>query len=152
MTDFWSRVDRRSADECWPWIGFVNADGYGRLGKRSAHRVAFESVNGPISPGGVVMHYCDNPPCCNPVHLRAGTVADNVADCITKGRRGDMRRPGERHGMAKLDATQVRAIYDDLRSQRVIAAEYGIGQTQVSRIKRGTRWAHLTLRQGITDD
>ena len=34
----------------------------------------------------VVMHTCDNPACCNPLHLRLGTTADNVADKWAKGR------------------------------------------------------------------
>ena len=34
----------------------------------------------------VVRHACDNPPCCNPLHLLGGTHADNVADKVRRGR------------------------------------------------------------------
>lgn len=87
---FWSRVDRRGPDECWPWTGSRNPAGYGafsRGGKRSnTHRVAWEMTHGPI-PGRLhVLHACDNPPCCNPAHLSLGTHEDNMADMVAKGR------------------------------------------------------------------
>lgn len=81
------------------------------------------------------------------------TAAQNQADRVRHGTdcRGERspsrtkphRLPrGERHGMAKLTEDQVRAIRLDSRPQRLIAAEYGIRQPAVSRIKRGHRWAH----------
>lgn len=47
---------------------------------------------------------------------------------------------GERSPSAKLTAAQVLEIRADPRRQRVIAAEYGVVQQQISRIKRGQRW------------
>ena len=37
------------------------------------HRWVWEQVNGPIPPGMVVMHRCDNPPCFRLDHLMLGT-------------------------------------------------------------------------------
>lgn len=88
---FWGKV-AVSADRnvCWPWSGGQNADGYGRLGVGgklvSAHRVAWELTNGPLTAGESVLHQCDNPPCCNPFHLFKGTQLENVRDARAKGR------------------------------------------------------------------
>lgn len=81
---FWSKVDIRGPDECWEWKAGKNAKGYGQLQidytKQLAHRVAWEFTNGPTPEGKWILHKCDNPPCCNPKHLYAGTRDDNIND------------------------------------------------------------------------
>ncbi len=100
---FWSKVDRRSDEECWPWMASVRRkdEGYGAfsIGGRHhpAHRVALE-LSGVIVPAGmVVCHRCDNPRCCNPSHLFVGTPQDNDADRVAKGRQAR----GSTNGNAK---------------------------------------------------
>lgn len=81
-------------DACWEWKGYRNLKrgGYGVLLARTgedqqpAHRVAYELMVGPIAPGLHILHSCDNPPCVNPLHLRAGTPAENMGDMIRRGR------------------------------------------------------------------
>lgn len=169
---FWSKVDRRGADECWPWLALTNNEGYGvafinRVQYRS-HRVSM-ALDGrdPLDLFGC--HTCDNPPCCNPRHLFAGSQLDNMGDCAAKGRsaigarngtytmpertpRGDTHysrvnpelvKRGERCWNSKLTAVQIVAILADTRTQRAIAAAYGVGESQISRIKNGRRWAHV---------
>lgn len=79
---------------CWLWIGTKDSKGYGqfkRQGKRTyslAHRVAYEHfVNSDFPRQMCVLHKCDNPACVNPDHLKLGTQADNLRDCLVKGRR-----------------------------------------------------------------
>ncbi len=75
---------------CWEWPGAKNAGGYGVLGigRRTelAHRVALTLWLG--RPAGPVVRHkeCDNPACCNPLHLAGGSHADNVGDKVAKGR------------------------------------------------------------------
>jgi len=92
---FWAKVDVREHDECWDWKSTAVAAGYGRIKISqklySAHRVAFFLANPDVDITGkkdVVMHYCDNRRCCNPAHLRLGTLRDNFMDMLQKGRGG----------------------------------------------------------------
>jgi hypothetical protein len=41
-----------------------------------------------------------------------------------------------------LTKEQVIAIRNDSRLQRIIAEEYGVRQSLISRIKNGVRWQH----------
>jgi hypothetical protein len=87
---FWARIKiSKDADECWIWRGYLHQNGYGRAyvnGKSGwAHRIAFELHYG-YRPMLHVLHSCDNPPCCNPNHLREGTPADNMRDRDMRGR------------------------------------------------------------------
>jgi len=49
-------------DECWPWIGPPDGDGYGRAGDERAHRVAWSIFRGSegSAAGLNVCHHCDN--------------------------------------------------------------------------------------------
>ena len=125
---FWAKVDRRTPDECWPWTGKVNENGYGgtSFGGRHvlAHRLAYTLAVGPIPEGLGLMHSCDNPPCCNPAHLKPGTCMENVRDCIQKGRK-----------FIKLTDRQVEAVRNDRRPARVIATDHNMSKSYMYSIK-----------------
>lgn len=149
---FWDEVDQSSGpDACWPYTSTRGVAGYGRIvvdGRTlAAHRVAWEMVNGPIPEGLFICHRCDNPPCCNPRHLFAGTNSDNQRDAHAKGRvppNPEMgSRPGEKNGSAKLTREQVlhvRELYAAGHRQVDLAAQFGVGQSQISKITRGDSW------------
>ncbi len=140
---FWSKVDKRGPEECWPWTASRLPTGYGRLGIAGkmiyAHRVSFELSSGCLLPDQVVMHTCDNPSCVNPVHLRAGTQKENMQDCASKGR--TVR--GERAFGAKLTSHQAMAVREAHGTIDAIAAEFGVSRSTVSAIKCRVNWAYM---------
>lgn len=109
---FAAKVLRRGPDECWPWLGRKNStlrprqnghirEPYGTFAIRGrsvyAHRWA---LFGPVAltTKDKALHTCDNPLCCNPRHLYAGSGADNLRDAferkrIARNERGDFARP-----------------------------------------------------------
>lgn len=103
---FWAKVDRNGPihpvlqTACWLWTGARLVSGYGVFtsGPRKshefkrAHRVAYSLTYGFIPEGMEVCHRCDNPPCCNPSHLFAGSHQDNVDDMVSKGRNRNAKR------------------------------------------------------------
>jgi hypothetical protein len=144
--DVWKSVERRSTDECWPWMGSANAEGYGlmkvKMRTKGAHRLAYEAAIGPIPDGMIVCHRCDNPPCCNPAHLFLGTHADNAADRSRKLRGGF----GERNARAALtesDVREVRALLAEGRGLQDIARRKGVSSGTIWFIKRGVTWRHV---------
>ena len=85
--DFWTKVNVRGQDECWPWTGKVNKKGYGAVKWHNrtsrAHRIAYLLAVGPIPDDLALDHLCherggDCPGgprclhrhCCNPAHLK----------------------------------------------------------------------------------
>lgn len=89
---FWSKVDKKSDNECWNWKGTIKKRyGWFRVyvdrkeREFIASRVALY-LSGVDVKDLFVLHSCDNPPCCNPNHLRTGTAKDNSNDMIERGR------------------------------------------------------------------
>lgn len=66
---------------CWPWLGTIEATGYGVLfsnGRfQKGHRYVWEQRVGPIPAGMVLDHECFNTKCVNPKHLRVVTQKQN---------------------------------------------------------------------------
>jgi len=149
MIRFWKKVDQRGLGDCWKWQAGCLFAGYGRFcdcrgSKYLAHRVAFVVTNGDTKLQ--VCHICNNPSCCNPNHLYAGTQGENIQQCIADGRRAIEDRRGEKAGYVKLiesDVREIRRLYAGGWLQREIAEEYDIHSSTVSAIIRGQNWRHL---------
>jgi hypothetical protein len=148
---FDAKVDRAGGpDACWLWTAYRLASGYGTINiggrKVLAHRFSLQRELGrPLVRGEHALHRCDNPPCCNPAHLFAGSAADNAADMVAKDRSADRR--GERSGAAKLtelDAVAIRAAYvAGGVTQRELGARYGVHEETIRGIVTGKNWSHV---------
>lgn len=141
---FWSKVLVGAPDECWPYQGYCDDNGYGQFKVRKgelvlAHRFAYESATGEVA-GEAIMHLvCDNPPCCNPAHLGNGTRDLNNKDAAKKGRteRGDNRYN------AVLNDDLVRQIRTSELSSRKAAAHFGVSDCTIRRIRNRQMWKHV---------
>ena len=129
----------RKTKGCWIWTGSKNRDGYGRFYHTSAHRASYEIFKGGIPVGISVLHSCDNPSCVNPNHLWLGTQADNMHDCIAKGRFSFLPM-GEKHHKAKLTVKDVAEIRRSKEFCQTLANHYGVHKSTVARIKRSEIW------------
>jgi hypothetical protein len=152
---FWPKVDRSGGpDACWPYVGCRDAKGYGKFSvcrnnnsrSNGAHRVSWVIQNGEIpDETPVIMHACDNPPCCNPNHLNAGTRSENNTDCATKGRHRAIPPvlPGAISPHAKLtepDVIAIRSAFANREGQAELAIRFGVTQSAISLIVNYKTW------------
>ena len=152
----------RFSEMTWPRpdTGACDRRGYGRPGyaiglypsgqpmtkRYYAHRRSYEIHKGQIPVGMLVLHKCDNPPCCNPDHLFLGDDASNRADCVAKRRHAH----GESNSRARLTEQQALEILRDFRAEnkrktnmRELASKYGVATVTVQALVTGRSWKHL---------
>jgi hypothetical protein len=140
---FWAKVEK--TDTCWLWRAATTRCGYGVFGLNGktmyAHRLSLEMALGrPIAEGLEAAHapiICRNRHCVNPAHLREATKSENELDKRLDGTQYTSGRRGP------LTDEVVRAIRADPRVQHLVAKEYGMKQTAISRIKLRKRYAHV---------
>lgn len=135
---FLSRIDTSGGpDACHPWTHTKKSGGYGVFAKYGhtvlAHRLRLamaepDSINAPV-----IMHICDNPQCCNPSHLRAGSYADNMQDMFAKGRNGVILASHLRNRNTHPRARPVTTPYGDFDSAALAAEASGWHASRVSR-------------------
>lgn len=153
---FWSRIDQSGGpDSCWLWTGACDEGGYGITAARAlfgkgphrSHRIAYQLHHGVrLRKDQLTLHDCpggDNPRCCNPRHLYAGTHADNGRDRKEKKQCRPCR--GENNGRAKLTWDEVCTVRW-LRSlgrpfgQVLLGRIFGVSPTLIGLIIRGKIW------------
>lgn len=114
---FWDRCYPCPMSGCWIWIGAYSLAGYdrgtrwadcwehhyGTLGSTRAHRLAYETLVGPIPDGMIIDHLCRNRICVNPYHLDVCTNTDNLhrSPIVMKAEWFQWARP--KHKVSKYD-------------------------------------------------
>lgn len=125
---------------CHEWIANKTKRGYGLIwneGKMMlAHRVRYSLTYGEIPPNTEIRHKCDNPSCCNPLHLEKGSHKENMKDMVSRSRQAK----GIHNGRSKITIDIVNKIRKSEKTQDEIAKEFGISQSQIGRIRRGVHW------------
>jgi hypothetical protein len=153
---FWSRVDvRDDPKECWEWkagrASKKEGFNYGvfwipELRSVLTHRLALSFYKGVwVGDEKDVLHSCDNPPCCNPFHLRSGLQLDNMRDMNQRGRRQCQRgvdRPAAKLNPAKVRI--IRRIYDPAkRNKAALARRFGVDKNVIQLVVERKAWRHV---------
>lgn len=145
---FLKRVNVKTKDECWEWVGSQKAGWHGQwrnaAGKiELTHRASWRLFKSEIPGGLFVLHKCDNPLCVNPNHLFLGTQSDNLRDMWNKGRAHPGVSRGEKHGMSKLTAEAVADIRSSQLSGVELAKLYGVTTTTICDVRKRRIWKHV---------
>lgn len=112
------RKSLTKSGDCLVYTGHKNSNGYGIVaqmvdGVRQsilAHRLAWSLANGQDPPDGlIVCHSCNNPSCCEPSHLYAGTPKQNSDDKVAAGNqsRAMLGVKGRNHPRATYTQEQI---------------------------------------------
>ena len=129
---------------CWEWLKSLTPGGYGHIwidGKcQKVHRVMYKYIYGDIPADKPhILHQCDNPKCCNPTHLYAGTAQNNMDDMMNRGR----SLKGEKQHLSKLTEKQVLEIRTSEEPQTVLVKRFNVGKATISKIKNRKTWKHI---------
>jgi hypothetical protein len=133
---FWKLVSTGEIDDCWHWQGAKNKNGYGRfsVGGKTVPAHAFAlSLSVPRPGTAHCLHSCDNPPCCNPAHLRWGSPKENNDERHSKGRTAK----GERVGTSVLSDNQrmeIKTNWQPHQTYSEVAVRYGVSRGTIKRL------------------
>lgn len=124
--------------DCIEWTGHRRPDGYGKLGTKYAHRLAYCKAHGLALKdidGIVVRHKCDNPSCVRPSHLELGSQFDNVQDMMVRGR--------HKHNPQVLSKEQAQEIKEryvprcKVNGNTALAKEFGVAKGTIHNVIHG---------------
>lgn len=135
-------IDPRT--NCWNWKLCRDPNGYGRIRFRNKpsvlSRVVMQLSTGEEGDGMEACHSCDNPPCCNPEHLRWGTRKQNAQEAADKG-----RMIGWKAKLSTLDVWHIRRRDD---STIALARLYSLRRESIRRVIKRLSYRHIPEEEG----
>jgi hypothetical protein len=118
--------DRGYKTPCHIWQRGLSHNGYGQISGKRAHVVYWEREHGPMPEGTEPDHLCSQPACVNADHIEAVPHVINVR-----------RSRATRLSQDQVDGIRARA---GSVPQAALALEFGVSQSQISRIVNYNRW------------
>lgn len=136
--------------DCMEWQGGYTGNGHPsvRHNKQNvlARRLAYTLAGNVIKAKHVLANTCNNPRCIDPEHVVQRTEKQHMIHMGKQGRQSDHLRSAKiaatkrASSQAKLTEEQVREIRASSKTQRQLAAEYGINPTRINGIRQGRMW------------
>lgn len=111
---------------CWIWLrSTIGKRNYAQLGAgKVAHKVYWEERNGKVPDGYQLHHTCENKLCVNIDHLELVTPIQHA----------------RKHAiLTEKQVGEIRALRGKV-SQRNLAKQYGVSQSNICRIQSGEIW------------
>lgn len=143
---FWSKVDRKSKDECWNWLGSKNELGYGRFRVEhkmyGSHRISYFIENDKDPKSSMVCHECNNPPCVNPYHLFLGDNSINMKQAYAEGRNSNKGILNSQSKLQEYDIKEIRNM-QGIKSSCELAKIYDVSYKTIHKIWHRERWSHI---------
>lgn len=147
----WNAIKPDLETGCTNWPHGKNGNGYGKIRHNGrseyAHRAAWLMSGRKIPEGMVLDHICRNRLCVNPDHLELVTNAENIRRGLAGHHMKNGRAPrGDASHVSKVDESavlRIRSMHKAGKTQRSLAAEFGISQATVSQIVRRVTWGHV---------
>ena len=96
----------------------------------TAHRLAYFFVYG--FKDCIIRHKCDNPLCCNPLHLEQGTDKDNAQDCTCRNRHFSRKSK-----FSKKDVDKMRELHNNGNTQMEISKIYHTSDGTICKLLQG---------------
>ena len=147
----WSQIQiAEGADGCWNWTGKTGRNGYGVVsglgGNTAVYRLMWSIFNPEQQSGNgmCIRHLCNNPSCCNPGHLKLGTMKENAFDRIANG----TQPRGSQNPLAKFTEEQVYEIlcaHAEGEPSTLISERYGVYYGTIDLILQRKHWIHVPL-------